>query len=387
MSSAFTSGPEPRPVRSDAAAGVRTDQVRGLELLRWRIAARYARLTQREYWSSWMVYLLLGPYMGWLGLRHRDMTACAAANPGIPFGGFVGESKWDILRRLNPEAIIPTALVPPGEPAAQAASLEAIVAERGWSWPIILKPDVGERGAGVRLIAGAEQARTYFKSHRTLTLAQKFDPGPFEAGVFYARMPDEEHGRIFSVTDKRFSSVIGDGRSTVRTLIWRHPRYRAQAPMFLRRLGGRADRIPGAGEAVALGVAGNHCQGTMFLDGAHFITPELTAAVDRAINHPGGDGGLYFGRLDVRYADPAEFKAGRGFRVIEFNGVMSESTNIYDPGMGYWRALGILMHQWRLAFAIGAANRRRGVPKTNLWELLREVRAHVKRRDVDTTAD
>ena len=72
--------------------------------------------------------------------------------------------------------------------------------------------------------------------------------------------------------------LVGDGVSTVEQLLWEHPRYRLQVPLFLQRHDGT--RVLADGEPLALVTAGNHCQGAMFLDGADLITPALSARVD-----------------------------------------------------------------------------------------------------------
>jgi hypothetical protein len=303
------------------------------------------------------------PYIAWLAIRHirkGSLMACTRCNPSIPLGGIVGESKWDILRLLPQDSIVPSALIGPAPTERRTARLDRVMRDRDWTWPIILKPDVGERGRAVRRIRTALDARRYLENERGPVIAQVFHPGPLEAGIFYARLPTEGVGRIFSITDKRFASVTGDGHSTVRTLIWRHSRCRAQAAAHLANLGEHADSVPRAGEQVELGAIGNHCRGAMFLEGAHLITPQLTAAIDSIAQRTPG---FYFGRFDVRYSDLSAFKAGRGFQIVELNGLLSESTNIYDPVIPFWRAQGILREQWRLAFRVGAANiaqRRRG---------------------------
>ncbi len=230
------------------------------------------------------------------------------------------------------------------------------VLQHAWTWPIVLKPDVGERGRGVKLIANRQEAETYLRTTLDPVIAQAFHPGPYEAGIFYVRHPAEPSGRIFSLTDKCFASVTGDGQSALRTLIHRHPRYRLQAPVFLKRLGADAHRVPGRGEQVSIGFAGNHCQGTMFLDGRHLITPALINAIDAIARRTPG---FFFGRFDIRYTDPAKLAAGRGFQIVELNGLLSESTNIYDPSTRFWHAQRVLREQWRLAYEVGASNPRK----------------------------
>jgi hypothetical protein len=208
--------------------------------------------------------------------------------------------------------------------------------------------------------------------------------GPFEAGLFYIRHPDEARGRLFSVTDKRFPIVIGDGRSTLAELIHRHPRYRLQAQVFLTRHADRIDRIPAAGEAVRLAQAGNHAQGTEFLDGRHLITPALEARIDDIARRVDG---FYFGRFDVRYHDRQAFMEGRDFAIIELNGVSSEATHIYDPSRSLFAAWATLMTQWSFAFAIGAANRARGHQQTSLRRLASLIWTHLRTAPPHRIAD
>jgi len=59
--------------------------------------------------------------------------------------------------------------------------------------------------------------------------------------------------------------------------------------------------------------------------------------------------------------------------VIELNGVTSEATSIYDPANGLVDAYGTLFAQWRLAFAIGAENRERGVAPAKISNLARLI--------------
>ena len=97
--------------------------------------------------------------------------------------------------------------------------------------------------------------------------------------------------------------------------------------------------------------------------------------------------GFCFGRFDLRYSDPDELRAGRGFAVIELNGVTSESTNLYDPAWPLWRAYRTLFRQWALAFRVGAANRARGHRPVGVLDLLRLIRAYYRDRVVSPLAD
>lgn len=365
--------------------GVRLAATLAAPFGRERLWAAASRVWRWEFWPAWLFYLPLAPWLAYLALRRGGLMAATAANPGIvPHGGVVGESKFAILSKLPTEWIVPSVLVEPAPVDERVGCVIREMAARGWSFPLILKPDAGQRGAGLRKIHDPAAMRSCFEANPRAVLAQTYHPGPFEAGVFYTRIPGEPRGRIFSITDKLFPVLIGDGVSTAEALVWRHPRFRMQASTFLSRLDGQALRVLGADERLPLAVAGNHCQGALFRDGGGLRTPALEAAIDSIAQQFEG---FHFGRFDVRYGDPDEFRAGLGFRIVELNGVTSESTNLYDPAWSLLRAYRVLFEQWAILYRIGAENRRRGVPASSLARVLADARAYYRERRADLRAD
>lgn len=330
----------------------------------------FTRVKAWEFWPPWLFYAPVAAWIAALTLRH-GLTALTAANPGLADGGLVGESKADILRLLPERWTIPWLLIP----SAERGRAHALVEARGWAYPLVAKPDVGQRGAGVQRVADEAALLDYLRRAEGAVLLQPWHPGPFEAGVFYARRPDEARGRIFSITDKRFPTLVGDGRATVADLVRRHPRFRFQAPLFLARHAARAHDVLPAGACLPLGDIGNHAQGAMFVDGSDLITPALEARIDAIAREIPG---FFVGRFDIRYSDRDAFRRGDDLAIVELNGVTAESTNIYDPSRSLLTAYRTLFAQWALIFAIGGANRARGAQGASLgrvgrlvWEYLR----------------
>ena len=342
---------------------------------RVRLEARVDRLLRWEFWPMWLFYAPVGIWVLYLAARYRGFSTMTAANPGIPDGGTVGESKFDILSKLPADCVIPSVLVAPGDVAGRVSRLEAHIESAGWSFPVVMKPDVGQRGAGVKLARSLDDAESYFSHVDDSVIVQPYHAGPFEAGVFYYRMPGSIAGRIFSITDKRFPVIVGDGAATVEELIWAHPRYRLQADTFLARHVDGLDLVLGRGEQLVLGIAGNHCQGTLFLDGGHLITPALEQRIDAIARTFDG---FFVGRFDIRYRDVEQFKAGTDLAIVELNGATAESTNIYDPHTTLVGAYRQLFRQWSIVFAIGAANRAAGAPTSSHRRLFDLVRAHLR---------
>jgi membrane protein DedA with SNARE-associated domain len=351
---------------------------------RARASLRWARLRRWEFWPAWIVNAPIAIWILLVGLRHRSVTVFTAANPAIAHGGVIGESKADILSRLPQAWVLPWRVIEPGPAEARLAQFRGAVEALGGRFPVVLKPDVGERGAGVRWVRSEADAAAYLAGEPRRVLLQVAHAGPFEAGVFYVRHPGEPRGRIFSLTDKRFPWIVGDGRSTLAALVLAHPRFRLQAHVFLARHAAQRDRVPAAGERVRLAEAGNHAQGTEFRDGRALVTPALEARVDAIARQIDG---FYFGRFDVRYRDRDAFMAGDDFSIVELNGVTSEATHIYDPAGSIWQAWRTLAEQWSIAFAIGAANRARGHRVTPPFALVRLVWTGLRARPALTLAD
>lgn len=333
------------------------------------LVSKWRRRTRWEFWPLWIVYPPVVLYVLWLGLKHRGLTLFTACNPAMPASGFLGESKSHILRGLAGagDAVARWTLIPEaGAPDVKVAAVQAFIKREALDFPVVLKPDVGQRGLGVAVIRDACALRDYLARPRPALIAQEFAPG-HEFGVFYYRHPDEPRGHILAITDKRLLEVVGDGRSNVERLILLDDRAVCLAPYFLRHHQARLHDVPARGQRVALGELGTHCRGALFLDGAWANTPALAEAVDRISL---GYAGYNFGRYDVRAPSVEDFKQGRGFKIIELNGVTSEATSIYDPAHGLFFAWRMLMRQWRIAMEIGAAHRARGVRVTTARELL-----------------
>lgn len=327
----------------------------------------FGKFTRPEFWPAWLFYLPLVPYAVFLTIRYRGFGTICAADPGIPLGGLVGESKSGILRNVSSPHVLKFRKILRGEDGR--VSLKGAIDDFALEYPYILKPDAGQRGAGVKLIKNAGEADLYLSRTNADLLVQEYHPGPKEAGVFYYRMPGQSKGNILSITRKTFPVIEGDGLHTLGELVLSHPRFKYQWTVFRERRKDW-DRIPELGERIRLAEAGNHCQGTLFTDGADLITETLTAKIDEISRTFDG---FYFGRYDIRYRSDESFKEGKNFGIVELNGITSESTNLYDPEFGIFRKYSVLFGQWNLLFRIGWENRKRGIEKTSLYEIAKTL--------------
>lgn len=337
----------------------------------------FERLVNREYWPSWVWYALLSPALLLLSIKHRTIVAWLACNPGIDCGGgWVGESKWAILQGLGEgehiarscviraNADLETRVAAFERTAVELAAAHQTSESTRSVFPLILKPDIGERGHAVKLVRSLGDVREYFLNVHSDVIAQAYHSGPNECGILWARTlrldsdrSDKPTGSIYSITAKEFPVLVCDGVHTFEELILSHPRFRRQYKVFMTRFARDAKEVFPKGHTIRLGVAGNHCQGTLFFDGDHLRSAELERVIDSIASNFGNSIGkpdsLDFARFDVRYESDELLRQGKGFVIIEANGTSAESTNIYDPKRSLWWALRVLFGQWVILARLG----------------------------------
>ncbi len=341
-----------------------------------RDAAPDAAFSAFELWPARFFYIPM--ILQWVGLavRYRSITLPTLANPGMQAGGLVGESKFEILSQLGREGnrwVAPYTCfsvgTASGAPSTDLPQALAALETAGIEFPFVAKPDIGCRGAGVRIVRTVADLDHYLTNfpRRERIIFQKLISAKNEAGIFYIRAPGEPKGRIVSVTLKLFPEVVGDGASTLEQLIEADPRAGKIKDIYLARHASQKDRVLEPGEIFPLVFTGNHCRGAIFQDGRKHITREMEERFD-AISQ--GMPEFYFGRFDVRYDSLDDLKAGRNFHLIEVNGAGSEATHIWDKTTRLRDAYQFLFFQQRTLFEFGAANRARGFSSVNAFHLL-----------------
>lgn len=352
-----------------------------------RIRGRFQRLMNHEYYPSGVLYLttLIAAFARIAsGKGLRPLTA---VNPGYSRDGGLKEERKSQLDARFPDdpSVLRCVLIGPDRDARRRGTYagECISTNPALGgYPIIAKPDQGARGEGVRIIRDHNELTQYCADRREPFVLQRFHPGPIEVGILWIRHadtiaePKSPAGFIYAINKKDFPEIVGDGKRSLRRLILRHPRHRAQARMYIERLREQQHLIPGDGERVSLGSFGNHAQGAMFTDGAELITPELSARIESIADGFRDDQGRGFdiGRFDVRCSSYEALMRGEELGIVELNGLTSEPTNIYDPSRSLGWAWATLLGYWRhvetLADARIADGSGEAISKKEAWDLL-----------------
>lgn len=311
---------------------------------------KWMRLTNWEFWSPFAIYSIVFGYIISLWIRFRSITVFSASNPGIEDGGFINESKSRILSNIGASQSV--ALFKQFEPDSVHIHepVMEFMSSNGLSFPIVLKPDQGERGKGVFIPKNEKELKKVLTGLKGSYIAQEYIGG-LEYGVFYVRYPSQEHGEIFSITKKDYLYLEGDGVHNLEELILKDERAVCLAEYHIDHHIEDLYKVPEKGERIKLVELGTHARGSVFYDGSDLITVALTSEIDRISK---SFDGFYFGRYDLKAPTEEDLKSGTNLKVIEVNGVTSESTNIYDPKHSFWFGVRTLCKQWKIAYEIGA---------------------------------
>ena len=342
-------------------------------LFTWRgrrlLLSRWRRFSNWEFWPFYVTNVVTFVYVLYTGLvKYRRATLFTLTNPAIkPDSGFIGERKSSIFKGLRQEYVGRWRLVGAANTMQDRLDLlHSFMADHSLDYPIVLKPDAGQRGQGVKICPDHETARQWLEQAERDYLIMEYLPGE-EFGVFYYRLPDQPRGRIFSINRKKLLDVVGDGKSTLEELILRDERAVCMAPMFFENLEADLLDIIPEGETRQLGQVGTHSRGSLFLDGADLISPELLERVERIVENYSG---FYFGRFDLKAPSEEDLREGKNLKVIELNGLTSEATHIYDPKNSIFYAWKTLIDQWSIAFDIAEANLKKGLQPMPLAEFI-----------------
>ena len=344
------------------------------------LVGRLKRFTRWGYWPASVVYFPIVVFnCFYLAIKYRGLMVFTAANPAIEDGGVINESKKDILKHLalSGDEAIPNFLELLFEESLEVrkVKVEKALSEGYINFPCVFKPNAGQRGTGVVVVHDQDELDFHLESMKEDHLLQAFCHGR-EVSVFYYRYPTEKTGRVFSVTLKQLPEVIGDGQSTLLELILKHDKHVCMAQYLVSILKDRLDEVPKNKEVVILNEIGAHCKGTIFSDGQAHITTDLVTKINSIMCR---DQGLCFGRFDIMVPDLESLEKGVNLKIIELNGVTSESTNIYDEKFSIFGAWKVLLKQWSIAYRIGHEQRALGNKPSSLIKIIQQILTYRKK--------
>lgn len=313
-------------------------------------------LIKLRHWEYWPFGILQFPailYYCWLSTRARSFFFFSASNPGIEMGGMFGESKYAILRKIPEAFTANTIFIARNTPPAEVFTNMALA---GLRFPVVFKPDLGERGYRVKRIYNETEAKAYIQSFKFDFLVQELVDLPLEFGVFYKRIPSQDSGNVFSIVGKEMLTVTGNGKATLQELIFLKDRAKLQWETIKINHQSQLQEIIPNGKHILLNPIGNHCLGTTFLNSNHLISNLLNTSFDQLAKQING---FYYGRFDLRCASLEDLTNGH-VKIMELNGCGAEPAHIYQPGYSFWKAVKEVIDHWKNIYDIAMENKHRG---------------------------
>lgn len=344
-----------------------------------------------EFWPTWVMYAPVALMWLVLSIRYRSLSLPLIANPHLPLSGMVGSPKTLLFEQASEKSrrwILPWIehCVSNDSVEVQTRQIIQKMAEHQLSFPIVAKPDIGCRGAGVKLLRDRQQLEGYIISYpqNAVLVIQKLASWEPEAGVFYVREPNAKKGKIISLALKYSPYVLGDGQSTLAELIDSDSRASQLKDLYGERFSEQLDEIIEKDVPFRLVFSVSHCRGAIFRNAQEHITEALTEQLDTILS---GFPDFHFGRLDVKFRSVESLRKGEDLEIIEINGASSESLHIWDRRTSFSTAVKALMSQYKKLFEIGDENRRRGHKTPGIfalvkaWQYERALTAHYPNND------
>ena len=147
------------------------------------------KISKIFYWEFWPVWLSGSPlvlFLFYFGIRARKLFFLTNVNPAFENSALVYSSKFKILKQLNPDSIPKSVFFKHRN--VELSELELLLNEHDLNFPIIVKPDRGERGLLVEKIKNIGELKKYLDSNKIDFILQEFVELPNEIGIFFNKM-------------------------------------------------------------------------------------------------------------------------------------------------------------------------------------------------------
>lgn len=333
------------------------------------------KLTHWEYWPYQVLYTPVYFQYLYYAFRTRSFFFFNASNPTIKNGGFFMESKKEIYD-LIPQEYYPKTILFKAKESIDYVNQQ--IKETDIKFPLIAKPDIGLRGTAVKKIDSIDELAKYIESANFDFLIQDLISYENEIGLFYVKLPNTQKGTLTGIVSKEFLILKGDGKSSVRELLKKDPRFELQIPALEKDFPLIIDTILEENKMLNLVPYGNHCRGTKFVDASHKITPKMIESFNEICSKING---FHFGRMDIMYKSYADLEQGKNFQIVEINGAISEPTHMYDPKHSLFYGWKELTRHFHYMYLISKENHKNGAKYLTFKEGVNEFKNHHKHYD------
>ncbi len=293
------------------------------------------------------------------------------------YSGLIGVPKSEINRHLVSKFMPISVLV------EQKMSLEnflAFLKKYKLSFPIICKPNAGERSTGVYFIQnGSELSQFIATAPDEPFLVQEFLGQKKEFGIVMVRKSvSSNEFSVFSCVEKQARRVIGDGKSTIQALVEQLPIAVAQRQKILLSLSeDEKQTVLPVNEERKIARMASVSLGTVFVNRQDEVTPALEKSLSAAlVNYQG----FNVGRFDIMADSLADIEK-ENYKIIELNGVGATPLTIYELDRSVESVYEQLENYYDLLLEWGRKNAsKKRLSIVDYWHFLRSVYPAVKQQ-------
>ncbi|MCI5071893.1 hypothetical protein MRY82_02975 [bacterium] len=335
----------------------------------------FYRLIYKEFWPSLWMYGMMLPYFIYLTIKYRGISYFLYCNPAICNSGIVGESKNDldkILQAIPKKFLLAQCMIEKNK-NYQLSEIIGLMREHDIGFPCYVKPVVGHRGLMVKKINTKEELKQYKDNSTFSFLIQEMSTAKQEMGLYF--MKNKNSFDIFSITDKQFPYVIGDGKKQLKQLVMQDSYLKLFAPNYFKKHWKKWNRVLDDKEKFFLTEEGNHNQGCIFKNGAHYNNKKLKNILNTILNNVEG---INIGRFDLKYNLKANEIDEESIKIIELNGGSAEPTHIYDKDTSFYEMFSSLCQQYNYMSRVGKENYAQFQHQWNLRSFLKDWFNYIK---------
>jgi hypothetical protein len=301
---------------------------------------------------------------GWYIIKSRSFWFFNSSNPTLTFGGFEGETKEEMYRLLPPSSFPKTIYI---DPKISFLALTRLITSHSFSYPFIVKPNVGMAGILFRKIDDEHQLKTYHLQVPVVYIIQELVDFPLEIGVFYIRHPQKKSGKITALFSKRFPSVTGDGISTIGDILKKNNCAITEESGKLKQE--KLEKVLEKDQIFNLSFIGNRYHGSTFHDLSYLIDKKLISLFDKISL----SSQFYYGRYDIKCSSIEDLKKGINFSILEFNGAGSIPNHVYTEKYTLLEAYKEICRHWKSLYEISSYNHKNGFPYCGFWKGLKYI--------------
>jgi hypothetical protein len=311
----------------------------------------------------WFFHIPIFPYVLFLSLKRGSLAFFTNTNPNLYAGGFVNSSKIDDFKGIDSKWLPKLAYF--SENTFDKVEKELL--KQKIEYPIILKPNKGERGLGVVKINDRKELITVLSKITSDFIVQEFINYPLEFGVLYYRNPKTAKPDISSICLKKIPFVIGNGKDELQALVMK----KYNSIQFDNINSQNINKVIENNEEFSLEYVAHRSKKCVFKNFNHIYSKEL---IETFCTITSKMENFHFGRFDIKVNRIEDLIDGNNLKILEVNGVNSQPIHIFDPDYSFYKCYKDLYAHWYLIYQISKNNSYLGFNPMKTKDLIKDLK-------------